>query len=222
MARKKNTLLTEGEMRRFMKLANISPINEMGDMYAGGRDEEEETVDEMYHAGARDDEEDMDMEVEDDMGDDMDMEVEDDMGDDMDMEVEDDMGDDMDMDMDMGGEDTVTISKAEAEEAIEDFIGRLFDEPTDVDYDAGDEVADDEGGDSVVEPTPDMDDMDDMGDDMEDDMDDMEALAEQIAKRVRRRLVKESKRKKAKSNLLESRIDELTEKIFKRIVKESR
>ena len=45
MARKK--LLTEGEIRQFMKLANLRPISkvrlsEMGDHYPGLRDEEED------------------------------------------------------------------------------------------------------------------------------------------------------------------------------------
>jgi hypothetical protein len=47
MARK--TLLTEAEIRKFMKLANISPMNEMGmgmDL-PGARDEEEEEEEEM-------------------------------------------------------------------------------------------------------------------------------------------------------------------------------
>ncbi len=45
MARKINkSLLSEGEMRRFMKLAKISPLQEMGGSYGmpGARDEEED------------------------------------------------------------------------------------------------------------------------------------------------------------------------------------
>ena len=43
MARNKTKrLLSEGEMRRFMKLASISPMNEMYGMAPGQRDEEEE------------------------------------------------------------------------------------------------------------------------------------------------------------------------------------
>ena len=40
MARK--TLLTEAEIRQFMKLANIKPLQEMGYEMPGQRDEEEE------------------------------------------------------------------------------------------------------------------------------------------------------------------------------------
>jgi hypothetical protein len=65
MARKKKTLLTEGEMRRFMKLANIAPIQEMGGMYPGARDEKER--DEKDPMTEQEDEE-----VEMDMGMDMD------------------------------------------------------------------------------------------------------------------------------------------------------
>ena len=53
--RKQKQLLSEGEMRRFMKLANISPINEMD--HAGKRDEDEEKMEEEYHAGKRDEDE---------------------------------------------------------------------------------------------------------------------------------------------------------------------
>ena len=43
MARKTNkAILTEGEMRRFMKLAKISPLQEMGYGMPGARDEEED------------------------------------------------------------------------------------------------------------------------------------------------------------------------------------
>ena len=44
MARK--TLLTESEIRNFMKLANIEPLQEMGYDMPGMRDEEEEKMEE--------------------------------------------------------------------------------------------------------------------------------------------------------------------------------
>ena len=42
MARKK--LLSESEIRQFMKLANIKPLQEMGGYMSGMRDEEEDAL----------------------------------------------------------------------------------------------------------------------------------------------------------------------------------
>ena len=78
-------LLNERTVRRFQRLANVSPINEM---YSKRDDDMEEG---MYK---RDDEEVM-KEKEDDM----------DMGDDKDMDMGDDKGMDMDKGDDMGDED---------------------------------------------------------------------------------------------------------------------
>jgi hypothetical protein len=109
MARK--TLLTESEIRQFMKLANIEPIQEMGGSYGmspgmrddededppGMRDMREEEHEDEDPPGMRDmrEEEEADMEMDMDMepAGDMDMEP----AGDMDMEP----AGDMDMDMDM-------------------------------------------------------------------------------------------------------------------------
>ena len=144
MSRK--TLLTEAEIRSFLKLANLGSIGdariqEMGGYgMPGGRDEEEEPV-EMQE------EEEMEMDVEmapeDDMGgDEMDMEMGADDGEDMDME----MGDD-EMGMDAGG-GTVDVEDfmAALETALEDVLGEpvsteMDDEEDDMDADLGDEEA---------------------------------------------------------------------------------
>ena len=83
MARK--TLLTETEIRQFMKLANIKPLQEMGGSYGmppGMRDEEEEDEPGMRDApGMRDmrEEEEMEMDAEEapapEGGEEMDMEM---------------------------------------------------------------------------------------------------------------------------------------------------
>ena len=117
MARKK--LLTEGEIRQFMKLANLRPLgkerlSEMG----------------MGMPGARDDE----------MGDEMGMEMDAEMGDeDAEMEM------DMDMDAGAGGGDMVSMDDfmSALERAIEEVTG----EEADVSEEPGDEemeMADDD------------------------------------------------------------------------------
>ena len=128
MARK--TLLTEGEIRQFMKLANLEPLGaaKIEEMFGENEEiteqeeeeleetkdslEEEEELEEMGMRGApmdRDEEEVMD---------DADMEMDaaaDDMGDaEMDMDAADDMGDDA---MDVGGMDD-----AAREEVMADVV----------------------------------------------------------------------------------------------------
>ena len=125
MARKK--LLTEGEIRQFMKLANLGPIgserlSEMGMGYAGARDEE--------------------------MGDDMpvdDMAPEEGGAEDMEMDM------DMDMDADAGGAGMVSMDDfmSALERAIEEVTGEEADvseepgeegdEDMEMDMDMGDE-----------------------------------------------------------------------------------
>ena len=115
MARKK--LLTEGEIRQFMKLANLGPIgskrlSEMGMGYAGARDEE--------------------------MGDDMpvdDMAPEEGGDEDMEMDM------DMDMDADAGGAGMVSMDDfmSALERAIEEVTG----EEADVSEEPGEEGDDD-------------------------------------------------------------------------------
>jgi len=109
--RKQKQLLSEGEMRRFMKLAKISPINEME--HPGMRDDEKDDEPGMrdYMQEAEHDDE---MEV---SADEMEM---DDVGapDDMDMDTGDmDMGDDFGADaVAAGGEEEAGREKRESVE----------------------------------------------------------------------------------------------------------
>ena len=195
--RKQKQLLSEGEMRRFMKLAKISPINEME--HPGMRDDGEED-----EPGMRDymqeSEHDDEMEV---SADEMEM---DDVGmpDDMDAEPEMEMDMEPEMDMDMGAptvDGTVNIEDfmSALERALEDITG----EEVSTEMDLDDEEAPLEGGDELdmempPEPAMDM----DMGDD-EEEMD-MDNSMNEGQKNINKRA------------------DELTEKIFRRLIKESR
>lgn len=236
MARRKTKrLLSEGEMRRFAKLAKLSPVNEMYGM-PGARDEEEE------EPGMRDmmQEEDEEMEVSAD-------EVEAEPAP-MDMDAMDDMPEEpepMDMGMGMdapsGGAGMVDIEDfmSALESALEEVTG----EEVSTEMDMGDEEAPDEGGEELdmeMPPEPAM----DMGD--EDEMPDMDELAEAIARRVRRRMnenrrpakrtrnkaktvdavtnrvMKRINEEKKQAESLDKRADALTDRIFARLMKESR
>ena len=136
MARKK--LLTEGEIRQFMKLANLRPLGK-------------ERLSEMGYGmpGARDDE----------MGDEMGMEMDAEMG-------ADDMGDedvemDMDMDMDAGAGGGEMVSMDDFMSALERAIEEVTGEEADVSEEPGEEDMDMDMADE--EPAMDM----DMGDDEE-------------------------------------------------------
>mgnify|MGYP003674014607 CR=1 FL=1 len=199
MSRK--TLLTEAEVRQFLKLANIGPVGDV-------------KLAEMYHEdpGARDDEDMMDEEE-------MDMEdAEMDMGDaEMDMgDAEMDMGDDemdAEMDMDAGAGDGQMVSVdnflSALEGALEDVLG---DEVT---VDSDEEEADLEGGEEE------MDDMDmGMGADDEEAMDEdppgmkmYEGSEEEVVNEVARRVAARLQSKQSKENM----IDQLAEKIMKRM-----
>tara|TARA_B100001123_G_scaffold443753_1_gene590604 strand:- start:7353 stop:8258 length:906 start_codon:yes stop_codon:yes gene_type:complete len=122
MARKK--LLTEGEIRQFMKLANLRPVggkrlSEMGMPYPGARDEDEELESEL---GATEDELGAEDAVADEEGDEL-------AG----------MEDEMAMD-DAGGGDMVSMDDfmAALEQAIEEVTG----EEADVSEEPGEEVED--------------------------------------------------------------------------------
>jgi len=214
MARKINkSLLSEGEMRRFMKLANISPLQEMGSMgmVPGMRDEEEEEED---TPGARDymQEQDEEMEV-------ADAEME------MDAPAEPDMEMDMEMGAEEGGEGQMIELDdflAALETALEDVTGEEV--STDMDM-AGGEEAPEEGGEELdmeMSPEPDM-----GGEEPEMAMGaaDMEELAERVASRVRSRIMQESRkqtRRKQAQKSLDERANALTDRIFARLMKESR
>ena len=211
MARKK--LLTESEIRRFMKLANVAPVGnkrlrEMHDA-PGMRDEEEEEP--AMRDMMEQEEEEMDME----------MDMEEPMGDELPAEMpEEPMGDD-DMDMGMGAEgDMISISDfmSALEDALESATGQEVSSEIGMDDEMG---APPEGGD-VEDLSAEMPPMDDeeMGD--EEDM-----LAERIARRVRARLraerkaadaLKESKMRKVKAKMKRERMaNDLTERIFTRL-----
>ena len=223
MARRKTKrLLSEGEMRRFMKLASISPMNEMYGMDPGQRDEEEEmdvSADEMEVG----EEEPMD-----------------------DMPEEEPMAD---MDMEPAGEAGM-VDVEQFMSALESALEEVTGEEVSTEMDLGDEEAPEQGGDDIdmeMSPEPAEDEMpmdeEPMMEAADEEVDD---LAEAIARRVRRKL-SESRRpakrevskkqtvervanrvmkrlqeeKKAKETL-DKRADELTERIFARLMKESR
>lgn len=200
MARK--TLLTEAELRSFMKLAELRPLGDdrIEEMYGNMPDVNEE--DELERElGATEDELGAEDRVADEEGDELA-----------------DMGDDMDMDMDMGadaagGMVSVDDFMGALEAALEDVLG----EPVSTEMD--DEVAADD----------DMEDADamEMDADMETDMaldgeeeelpgmrnmyENQEDLVSEVAKRVAARL-------QAK-NSQENMVDALAERIMKRLTK---
>jgi hypothetical protein len=205
MARK--TLLNESEIRRFMKLANIKPVgdqrlSEMGGYMSAKRDDEDEDEPGMRDDMMEQEEEEMDMK--------MDM--------DMDKPAEDPM-DEPEMDMDM--DDDAPVGGAQInlddflsalESALEDVTGEEV--STDMDMDADEEEMDmgEEGGEDLA--APDMDDDLEMDMDAEAPADDdeedlMEARVNRIAARVAERLMAENKKA--------SNIDALTERIFQRL-----
>jgi hypothetical protein len=171
---KGKALLTESEVRKFMKFANIPHLAEnffKEEMYA-----EEEVMEEEPPA--------------DDMGD---------------MPAEEPVAEEPPADMDMGGE--AGGLEAEAERVLGDLAALLSKAGVPVSV----------AGDMPAEEPP----ADDMGDEVA-ELDEMgaydeEALAESVLKRVMARVKKltESKQRKAK---LANRVDEVTNRIMKRIV----
>ena len=208
MARKINkSLLSEGEMRRFMKLANISPLQEMGSMGMA--------------PGARDEEEGEEM-----GGEEMEMDA-------AEMEAPEEEAapaePDMEMDMEMGAEEEgggqmidLDDFLSALETALEDVTGEEV--STDMDMEGGEE-APEEGGEELdmeMSPEPDM-----GGEEPEMAMGaaDMEELAERVARRVRSRIMQESRkqtRRKQAQKSLDERANALTDRIFARLMKESR
>ena len=238
--RKQKQLLSEGEMRRFMKLAKISPINEME--HPGMRDDDAEKEDEPGMRDYMQEQEEEEMEV---SADEMEMGAPDAEAPEMDMDMEPEMDMDMEpeMAMDMpaaGGTVDIEDFMNALERALEDVTG----EEVSTEMDLDDEGAPLEGGDELdmeMPPEPAMDmDMDD-----EEEMD-MDKLAESIARRVRRKMALKENKKRSRTSKdriventyrrvmkrinsldesqksLDKRADELTEKIFRRLIKESR
>ena len=212
MARK--TLLSESEIRQFMKLANIKPLQEMGGSYGmppGMRDDEEEEDE----PGMRDmrEEEEMEMDAEEAPapggGEEMDMEMDADMGEepagDMEMDMDDDMGmDAMGGDMDGGKEEQF----ADIVDKLADLLGLDADvEVGEDEMEMGGEADDIEGGELEVDAAPEATDME-MGDEDEADepmMESDEEIVQEVARRVAARLLRE-KKKDAMANKLAERI----------------
>jgi hypothetical protein len=208
MARK--TLLTEAEIRKFMKLANISPMNEMGmgmDL-PGARDEEEEEEE----PGMRDymqeqeEEEEMDMDAEEG---DMEMDVEmaaeepaeepvEEPADAMDMEMDDDMGMDDAMDMDGDKEEQF----ADIVNQLAELVGVVADVGFDGEEEMEGEVEAEEGGDLEMADSA-------LEDEEEVEMGEEEMIAE-VARRVKARLLNERKK--------DAMATKLADRIFNRLV----
>jgi hypothetical protein len=210
MARK--TLLTESEIRQFMKLANIKPLQEMGMggelPVPGMRDEEED------EPGMRDymqeaEEEEMEMDAEEapapEGGEEMDME----------MGVEEPAGD-MEMDMEMGAEEPAAdmdIGGMDADGGKEEQFADIVDKLADLlgldadvevggeeEMEMGGEVDADEGGDlEMADAAPEAPEME-MGDD---------DIVQEVARRVAARLLREKKQ--------EDVANKLAERIFRRL-----
>ena len=211
MARK--TLLTESEVRQFMKLANLAPLKEMGGLgYAPGmRDEDEEEVPGMrdgYMQEAEEEEMEMDAEEpapEGDMEMDMDAEMGEEPVDDMEM----DMGAPDEMD-DMGAEGGKEEQFADIVDKLADLLGLDADVEIggDEEMQMGGEVDADEGGDLEVDAAPVGDD-EDLGVELDDEEMGEEELVQEVARRVAARLLRE-KKKNAMAN-------KLAERIFRRL-----
>ena len=209
MARK--TLLTESEIRQFMKLANIKPLQEMGGSYGmppGMRDDEDEDLNE-------EEEEEMEMGAEEDpMGDMPAPEG----GEEMEMGAE--MGEepagDMEMDMDMGGDDMG--AEGGKEEQFADIVDKLADllgldadvEVGEGEMEMGGEAMDDEGGDLEGAMDAPVGDDEDMGVEVEDDeLMGEEEIVQEVARRVAARLIREKKQ--------DATANKLAERIFRRL-----
>ena len=199
MARK--TLLTESEIRQFMKLANIEPIQEMGGSYGmspGMRDDEDEDP-----PGMRDMREE-EHEDEDPPGmRDMREEEEADMEMDMDMEPA------GDMDMDMGAEGGKEEQFADIVDKLADLLGLDADVEVGGEEDMGDVVMDDEGGDLEGAMDAPEEEDEDPGVEMEDEVMGEEEIVAEVARRVAARLLREKKQ--------DAMANKLAERIFKRL-----
>lgn len=207
MARK--TLLSESEIRQFMKLANIKPLQEMGGSYGmppGMRDDEEEEDEPgMRDApGMRDMREEEEMEMDAPEG-----------GEEMDMEMgAEEPAPEMDMDMgDMGGDMDAAEGKEEQFADIVDKLADLLGLDADVEVggeeemEMGGEVDADEGGDlEMADAAPEAMDME-LGDEDEADepmMESDEEIVQEVARRVAARLLREKKQEEVANKLAEN------------------
>jgi len=214
MARK--TLLTESEIRQFMKLANIKPLQEMGGSYgmpSGMRDDEPEDEDEDLN---EEEEEEMEMGAEEaPMGDMPAPEGGEEM--EMDAEMGEEPAGDMEMDMDMGGDDMGAEGGAK-EEQFADIVDKLADllgldadvEVGEGEMEMGGEAMDDEGGDLEGAMDAPVGDDEDMGVEVEDDeLMGEEEIVQEVARRVAARLIREKKQ--------DATASKLAERIFRRL-----
>ena len=218
MARK--TLLTEAEIRQFMKLANIEPLQEMGG--------------ELPVPGMRDDEEEDEPGMRDYMQEGEDEEEEPGMRDEMMEEEEEDApapempapegGEEMEMDMempapaddmDMGGMDAGGAKEeqfADIVDKLADLLGLDADVEVGGEEGMGGDAMDDEGGDlDAPMDAPEAPEME-MGDEDEADepmMESDEDIVQEVARRVAARLLREKKQ--------EDVANKLAERIFKRL-----
>ena len=219
MARK--TLLTESEIRQFMKLANIKPLQEMGGSYGmppGMRDDEDEDPPGMRDMREGEDEDEdppgmRDMreeEGEEEPPAEMDAPAPE-VGDDMEMDM--DMGvDDMGADMDMGAEGGAKEEQfADIVDKLADLLGLDADvEVGEGEMEMGGEAMDDEGGDLEGAMDAPVGDDDDMGVEVEDDeLMGEEEIVQEVARRVAARLIREKKQ--------DATASKLAERIFRRL-----
>tara|TARA_R100000315_G_C5231448_1_gene142456 strand:+ start:1032 stop:1712 length:681 start_codon:yes stop_codon:yes gene_type:complete len=223
MARKRKTLLEESEIRRFMKLAKVTPLsdrrmNEMGYGPPGARDDEEIDID-------------AEMDLDGDGVEAIDAELE--------MPPEPDPAPPMDEPIDDVGDGGMMVSVDDFMSALEGALEEVTGEEVETEVDlAGDEeieiddAEDPEGGDMLggpeAEPAPDA------GLDMDIEVEDEEALQEKLVNRVAMRVARrlqEEKRKAMIAERVSKRVErrlvgrkkkermtnELTERIFKRL-----
>lgn len=188
-------LLTESEIRSFMKLAELRPIGDerIAEMYGtapGARDEEEGEEEE---AGME-----LDMGAEEEEAPEMDAEM------DMDM----DMGDEPAMDM---GADSKMVSIEDFMSALESALEDITGEPVSTEMD-GEEEEEEMEMDAEL-PAPDM--GDGMGDEeempgMRDMYENQEDLVNEVARRVAARLQAQDNKDKMVDNLAERIMNRLT------------
>jgi hypothetical protein len=215
MARK--TLLTESEVRQFMKLANLKPLQEMGGLgYGPGmRDEEEEEeipgMRDDYMQEAEEEEMEMDAEAPAPEGD-MEMDMDAEMGEEPVGDMEMDMGAPDEMD-DMGAEGSKEEQFADIVDKLADLLGLDADVEVggDEEMQMGGEVDADEGGDLEVDAAPVGDD-EDLGVELDDEEMGEEELVQEVARRVAARLLREKKQGVMANKLAERIFRRLTSK----------
>ena len=205
MARK--TLLSESEIRQFMKLANIQPLQEMGYDMPGKRDEKEDLMEE------EEEEEGMEVEVgaeeapAPEGGEEMDM--------DMEMGAEEPAGDmEMDMDMgDMGAEGGKEEQFADIVDKLADLLGLDADVEVggEEEMEMGGEVEAEEGGDlEMADAAPEEGGEEEM--EMGDEEMGEEEIVAEVARRVAARLLREKKQDAVATKLAERIFRRLTSK----------